>query len=65
MTEPHICPVCKGEGKYKKKECHGCHGQGFVWPPNVWITDPPVIEHDPKRYEPFPGIFYLGGHIGC
>ena len=25
-----ICPVCKGEGVYKEKKCHGCDGNGWI-----------------------------------
>ena len=25
-----LCPVCKGEGKYKGEKCHGCDGKGWV-----------------------------------
>lgn len=58
MTQPRICPVCKGEGEYKGKACHGCGGKGFVWPPTVWITQPRRIEDDgdwwpgSRPYEP-------------
>lgn len=27
---PELCPVCKGEGKYKEKTCHGCDGKGWI-----------------------------------
>ena len=37
------CPVCDGSGKYKKKECHGCAGKGWV---SVGIDYPP--------YNPYP-----------
>ena len=25
-----VCPVCKGEGNYNGKQCHGCNGKGWV-----------------------------------
>jgi len=25
-----LCPVCKGEGKYKGEKCHGCDGKGWI-----------------------------------
>jgi len=39
------CPVCEGSGKYKKKECHGCDGKG-------WILIPE--EKQEKEYVPYP-----------
>jgi len=30
VTKAVKCPVCEGSGKYKKKECHGCDGKGWV-----------------------------------
>ena len=50
MSEPHICPVCKGEGEYKGKTCHGCNGKGFVWPPELLIVQPVLIE---DTYDPY------------
>jgi len=32
------CPVCEGSGKYKKKECHGCNGKGWV---SIGVGHPP------------------------
>jgi len=49
-----ICKVCKGSGKYKKKECHGCDGKGWVgvgvdYPPYY----PPYYPHyDRAPYDP-------------
>jgi len=30
MAKAELCPVCKGEGKYKEQKCHGCNGYGWV-----------------------------------
>lgn len=30
MAHSEICPVCKGKGKVKDKNCHGCFGRGWV-----------------------------------
>jgi len=48
-----ICPVCKGSGKYKKKECHGCDGKGWVsvgmdYPPSY--TPPDRVPYDPNKW---------------
>jgi hypothetical protein len=30
MAHSELCPVCKGKGKVKDKNCHGCFGKGWV-----------------------------------
>ena len=57
-----VCPVCKGDGKYKGDRCHGCNGKGWV----QVLEDRPVMRPflDPPR-EPYkpgrpPAHSYLG-----
>lgn len=33
MSEPHICPQCKGLKKVNDKPCEICAGTGLVWEP--------------------------------
>ncbi len=30
MAHSEKCPVCEGNGKYEKKDCHGCNGKGWI-----------------------------------
>ena len=41
------CPVCNGSGKYKKKECHGCDGKGWVTIPD----SPNPRPCDPREFK--------------
>lgn len=36
-----LCPVCRGEGRYKDKPCHGCGGRGWVEVREISATSPP------------------------
>ncbi len=29
--KPYACPVCKGEGTKRDKQCHPCEGKGVLW----------------------------------
>lgn len=50
-----LCPVCKGSGKFKDKECHGCNGKGWVEVrdcQSVYPYYPPVNPY-PYPYSPW------------
>uniref|UniRef100_A0A6M3J4Z7 Uncharacterized protein n=1 Tax=viral metagenome TaxID=1070528 RepID=A0A6M3J4Z7_9ZZZZ len=57
-----VCPICSGEGKYKRRKCHGCDGKGWVTP---HVVESLVTSSSGGReYEPseIPVVYNLKGH---
>ena len=50
---PEICPVCKGEGKYKGKQCHGCDGKGWILIDESYWYYPDYEKPEPPTWYPF------------
>ena len=49
MAHSDICPVCESSGKYKRKECHGCDGKGWI---TVGTDCTPIPYIYPQPYYP-------------
>lgn len=51
-STPHVCPLCRGEGKRSQNGlqaeiCPVCHGERIVW-------GPPETAPEPVKYVPYP-----------
>ena len=65
MNGPHVCPVCRGEGRVaahverqtttaqftKDRPCPACHGACVLWPPYLIPMTFPSVRTDPPYHD--------------